>query len=175
MTLPVRRLAQTDDRSKFESGDVDLDRFFRKFAGQNQFRQHVGTTYVAIDGDDQDDHILGYATVASGSIEFDSLPKRLKKKLPHYPLPIVRLARLAADENARGKGVGKALLRRVFALAHEQKNKTGCIGVVVDAKDDAVEYYRRFGFFELEVLEGESREKPRRRVMFLEIGAIPHE
>ena len=28
-------------------GDEDLDRFFRKYAGQNQFRLHVGTTYVA--------------------------------------------------------------------------------------------------------------------------------
>jgi|GEM_PF-3449412 len=31
----------------FESGDPDLDRFFKRFAGQNQFKRYVGTTYVA--------------------------------------------------------------------------------------------------------------------------------
>ena len=38
-----------------ESGDADLDRFFHKFAGQNQFRHYVGVTYVAV----ADRRILG--------------------------------------------------------------------------------------------------------------------
>jgi hypothetical protein len=46
--LEVRVLQPGDDRSGFVSGDPDLDRFFQKYAGQNQFRYHVGTTYVAV-------------------------------------------------------------------------------------------------------------------------------
>ena len=52
MILSVRRLRSSDDRSRFRSGQVDLDRFFLRFAGQNQFRHHLGTTYVAVDEDD---------------------------------------------------------------------------------------------------------------------------
>ena len=40
--IEVRALAPGDDRSGFASGNSDLDRFFQKYAAQNQFRQHVG-------------------------------------------------------------------------------------------------------------------------------------
>jgi hypothetical protein len=46
----------------FRSGDVDLDRFLERYAGQNQFRHHVGTTYVAV----ETGRIIGYVTVAPG-------------------------------------------------------------------------------------------------------------
>ena len=36
MVLEVRRLRPTDDRSDFRCGNIDLDRFFQRFAGQNQ-------------------------------------------------------------------------------------------------------------------------------------------
>lgn len=39
--LLVRRLSKADDRSKFRCGDPDLDRFFHRYAGQNQFRHHI--------------------------------------------------------------------------------------------------------------------------------------
>ncbi len=38
----VRALARSDDRSGFACGDIELDRFFQRYAGQNQFRHHIG-------------------------------------------------------------------------------------------------------------------------------------
>jgi len=49
VAITVRRLEPEDDRTNFRSGNVDLDRFFARYAGQNQFRHHIGTTYVAVD------------------------------------------------------------------------------------------------------------------------------
>ena len=43
--IEVRLLRQEDDRSRFRSGQPDLDRFFARYAGQNQFRHHIGSTY----------------------------------------------------------------------------------------------------------------------------------
>jgi GNAT superfamily N-acetyltransferase len=40
------------------------------------------------------------------------------------------------DERAQGRGIGSALLRAVFALAHRIADDFGCIGVVVDAKPE---------------------------------------
>jgi hypothetical protein len=57
--IKVRKLEPTDDRSDFRSGNPDLDRFFIHYAGQNQFRHHIGTTYIAVEGD----RILGFVTV----------------------------------------------------------------------------------------------------------------
>jgi GNAT superfamily N-acetyltransferase len=166
--VEIRILRATDDRSRFRSGDPDLDRFLQRYAGQNQFRHHVGTTYVAVDAD----RILGYATVASGNIEIDELPAAVRRGLPAYPLPVLRLGRLAVDESVRGQGLGKELLRFVFDLALRMANDYGCTGVLVDAKANAVGFYERLGFMSLEVVEGQSEARPAPTPMSLPLREI---
>jgi Uma2 family endonuclease len=56
---------------------------------------------------------------------------------------VLRLARLAVDESPRGHGVGSALLRHVFILALKMSEEYGCVGVLVDAKPDAVVVFAR--------------------------------
>jgi predicted N-acetyltransferase YhbS len=168
VAIEVRLLGETDDRSSFQSGDEQLDLFFRRYAGQNQFRHHIGTTYVAVESAT----ILGFSTVTVGHVEIDNLPPGLRKKLPGYPLPVLRLARLAVDRNAQGKDVGEHLMRTVFSLAIELRKKLGCVGVVVDAKAGADNYYSRYGFVELEVIEGAVEERPSPKPMFLPLSAV---
>lgn len=72
-TYTVRKLRPTDDRKAFASGNVELDRFFWLYAGQNQFRQHLGTTYVAVDDADR---IAGFATVTASEIAPDAIGAR---------------------------------------------------------------------------------------------------
>ena len=164
----VRRLERRDDRSGFRSGNIDLDRFFQRYAGQNQFRHHIGTTYVAVQGD----HITGFVTVSSGEMVAEKLTKRLRKRLPAYPLPILRLARLAVDERFQGHGIGKLLLRAILELALEMRDRVGCIGVVVDAKADAVDFYSTLGFTPVELISGSLDDRPEPVAMFLPIGQI---
>lgn len=166
--MEIRQLREQDDRSRFSSGDADLDRFLRKFAGQNQFRHHIGVTYVAV----EDARILGYATVSPGHIEIDRVPAATRKRLPHYPMPVLRLARLAVDASAQGSGLGKTLLRFVLTLATRMTGDYGCLGVVVDAKSDAVAFYARYGFVPLDALSGGSDARPAPTPMFLAMAAI---
>jgi GNAT superfamily N-acetyltransferase len=166
--MDIRALREGDDRSRFRSGDPDLDRFIHKFAGQNQFRHYLGVTYVAV----EDGRILGYATVAPGHIEIEDLPAAARKRLPRYPLPVLRLARLAVEQVARGQGLGRRLLRFVLELALQMSRDYGCIGVAVDAKPDAVEFYKQFGFISVDVVEGQSDARPAPIPMFLAIRAI---
>ncbi len=169
MAFLIRALEPEDDRSAFRSGNIDLDRFFQRFAGQNQFRHYVGVTYVAVEGDS----ILGFVTVAATAIEVASLSPASRKRLPAYPVPVLRLARLAVDEDAKGQGIGSALLRQVFLLAREMASRLGCVGVVVDAKKEALPFYERYGFEALDVEAGQLGDRPEPTPMFLEIGAIP--
>lgn len=169
MALIIRALASDDDRSGFRSGNIDLDRFFQRFAGQNHFRHYIGVTYVAVDGD----AVVGFVTVSAASLEMETLAPALRRKLPAYPLPVLRLARLAVGEPAQGLGIGRALLRFVFALAHEMSARLGCVGVVVDAKDDAVTFYESYGFVPLEVHAGILPDRPLLTPLFLELNAIP--
>jgi len=168
VAIEVRLLRKADDRSSFRSGDEQLDLFFHGYAGQNQFRHHIGSTYVAVEAG----IIAGFATVSVGHIEIEKLPSSLRRKLPDYPLPILRLARLAVDRNAQGRGVGEHLMRTVLSVAIELREKLGCVGVVVDAKPGARSYYSRFGFVELEVIEGALEERPAPRPMFLPVASI---
>lgn len=166
--MEIRLLREHDNRGNFRAGDPELDRFFHRFAGQNQFKHYIGATYVAVDGD----RIMAYATVAPTQIEIDDLPATVAKKLPSYPLPILRLARLAVDDSAQRQGLGKELLRFVFRLALKMSEDYGCIGVVVDAKPEAVSFYRRFGFIPLDVLEGQADARPQPKAMFLSVRAL---
>ena len=109
-------MQKSDPRAAFQSGQPALDSFFHQFASQNQFRCHIGVTYIAID----EAQIYGYVTVAAGSLEKAELPEG--SKLPsNYPLPILRLGRLAVDQRYQGQGIGKLLLRYIFRLALQQK------------------------------------------------------
>lgn len=166
--IEVRLLRADDDRSPFDSGNNDLDRFFHRFAGQNKFRHHIGATYVAVDNVG----IVGFATVAAAQIEIEDLPKSSVKKLPRYPLPALRLARLAVDRSAQGRGVGKLLLNAVFLIAQEMAESVGCVGVVVDAKPDAASFYERYGFEPFDVVDGKLNERPAPMPMFLPLGSI---
>jgi GNAT superfamily N-acetyltransferase len=169
VTVTVRRLDPHDDRAAFRSGNIELDRFFARYAGQNQFRHHIGTTYVALD---EAGAILGFATVAASEVAAARLSAVRRKRLPAYPLPILRLARLAVDQRAQGQGIASTLLRAVFALARKMSDEMGCVGVVVDAKPDAIDFYRRLGFIRLEATAGELGDRPLPTPMFLELGAL---
>jgi GNAT superfamily N-acetyltransferase len=165
-----RRLEPGDDRAAFRSGNVELDRFFLRYAGQNQFRHHIGTTYVAID---PVGGIAGFATVAASEIVPEAMTPSRRKRMPRYPLPALRLARLAVDERSRGKGIGAALLRAVFVLAERMADDFGCVGVLVDAKPEAVAFYEQLGFLLLVSVAGELGDRPQPVPMFLELGRIP--
>ncbi len=167
MTVEIRPLERTDDRQAFHSGDEALDLYFHKYAGQNQFRHHVGVTYVAVEGG----RVLGFVTVSPGSLDAGDLPSG--RRTPPYPVPVLRVARLAVDESARELGLGKALLRFSIELAEKMMTELGCVGVVVDAKRGAEGFYARYGFVPLDVLDGATAQRPEPIPMFLALGSVP--
>jgi len=169
VAIDIRPLEPADERGRFRSGNDDLDRFFHRFAGQNQFRHHIGVTYVAV----ETDQIVGFVTVNPGEILVDDLPSASRRRLPRYPLPVLRIARLAVDRSAQSRGIGHALLRFALSLARRTAEQVGCVGVVVDAKPSAGTFYRRFGFEELGVIEGSLLDRPAPVALFLPLSAIP--
>jgi GNAT superfamily N-acetyltransferase len=169
VSLQIRRLKTRDDRRQFTSGDADLDRFFHRFAGQDQFRHHIGVTYIAVESDS----ILGFVTVAPSEVEIDALPEASRRQLPRYPLPVLRVARLGVAEQSQGRGIGKTLLRFALSLARRTAEEVGCVGVVVDAKPQARAFYLRYGFEPLPVMEGALFDRPEPLPMFLPLSAIP--
>ncbi|MCK9333070.1 MAG: GNAT family N-acetyltransferase [Candidatus Cloacimonetes bacterium] len=167
MSFFIRTLSKDDDKEGFDCSDSDLNQFFKKFASQNQYKHYIGTTYVAL----FENKVIGYVTLSASSIKIDDY-ENLKLKLPKYPLPILRLSRLAVDKHFQNKGIGKELLKFTLKLAVEQKENFGCIGVVVDAKIASASFYEQFGFETIDILSGKLDIRPFAKVMFLSMSSI---
>jgi predicted N-acetyltransferase YhbS len=86
---------------------------------------------------------------------------------------VLRLARLAVDARVKGLGVGHLLVRAILALACRMSDEVGCVGVIVDAKPDAVTFYERLGFRRLAPVAGELGDRPQPVPLFLEIERVP--
>lgn len=123
MTVEVRPLEETDARGELRSGDEALDLYFHRYAGQNQFRHHVGVTYVAVEADE----LLAFATVSPAAMYADALPGGGRR--PPYPAPVLRVARLAVSRSHQGRGFGRAILRACIELALRMRAEFGCVGI----------------------------------------------
>lgn len=139
-TYQVELLTPQHDRGSFDCGEPSLNEFLHRYARQNA-EKGLGRTYVAVLPGDP--HIYGYYTIASGTIQFDVIPE----KLPRYPIPVVHLGRLAVDQQAKGQGLGKALLADALTRAGAIALQLGIYAVEVYALNNAAkEFYLKFGF-----------------------------
>lgn len=133
------------DRTEFNSGSLDLDRYFREQVTQD-VRRRVSACFVALN---EQNIVAGYYTLASASMMLSDLPIEIKKKLPRYPtVPVVRMGRLAVTQGFRGKGLGGALL--VNALYRAAHSEIAAYALLVDSKDESAKnFYIHHGFIPL--------------------------
>jgi ribosomal protein S18 acetylase RimI-like enzyme len=139
----VELLSAQHDRAAFACGEEALDRYLRTQATQD-IRRRVASCFVAIEV--ATGKLAAYYTIASASIPTPQLPPEMIKRLPRYPaLPAVRIGRLAVDLQFRGRGLGAAML--ADAASRTLQAPPAVFALLVDAKnDDAVAFYRRYGF-----------------------------
>lgn len=168
--IRIRRLERGDDRTALRCGDAWLDEFLRRYAAQNQFRHHLGVTYVAVDEPTR--IVVGYVTLSAASLAVEAPPPGQASSSAYSEVPAVRIARLAVDERVQGSGLGSELLRYALELARAQAESVGCVGVVVDAKPGAVGFYARYEFVPCRVLHGGATARPRQELLFLPLSAV---
>ena len=138
-----------DTASGFACGKRPLDDYFARHALPND-RAGIGRAYVARRSDADDDvlpRVLGFYTLSMASVAPETLASASAAKLPRYPMPVALIGRLAVDTRARGRRLGEALLMDAFQRVLAAADVVGCIGVIVDAKDDdAVRFYEKYDF-----------------------------
>jgi ribosomal protein S18 acetylase RimI-like enzyme len=136
-------LSEQHDRAAFACGTEALDRYLRTQATQD-IRRRVATCFAAVEV--ATGRLAAYYTIAAASIPTPQLPPEMTKRLPRYPtLPTVRIGRLAVDLQFRRRGLGAAML--ADAAGRASRSPPAVFALLVDAKnDDAVAFYRRYGF-----------------------------
>jgi GNAT superfamily N-acetyltransferase len=129
----------------FDCGQAPLNVYLKQYAGQNE-RRGGSRTYVIAE---RSNRVVGYYTLAVGSIEHSNAPAAVKKGLGQYPIPVIILARLAIDKSVQSQGLGSALLKDALKRALNVSREAGVRAVLVHAKDPEVrDWYKKFGFIE---------------------------
>lgn len=143
--LSIEPLGAKHRREDFDCGEDSLNRYLRQYASQHQ-KKNIGRVYVVVEKDDH--RVLGYYTLANGSVEFQSVPQT--KGLPReYPIPVILLARLAVDRTTQGQGLGAVLLYDALKRAAEASEVSAAYAVIVDAIDEqAKKFYLHYDFEE---------------------------
>ncbi len=91
--------------------------------------------------------VIGYYTISMGSVDFSSLPQEYSLRLPKYPIPIARIARLAVNSKKQGQGWGEFLLVDAIHRIRDAASVIAAFAVIVDAKDEqAKAFYVHYGF-----------------------------
>ena len=149
MTKKIHPLSQLprallDARTSFDCGTPALNQYLAQNASQHEARN-----ITRIFCGEQDGALSGYYALTNATVDVSALtPDVIKKyKLPTHLLPVVRLARLAVDVRFQGQGLGQVLLIDAMSRVIRVAQLSGCIGLIVDAKDDkAAGFYEGFGF-----------------------------
>ncbi|NDP40452.1 MAG: GNAT family N-acetyltransferase [Rhodoferax sp.] len=139
----VLSLSQWHDRNGFDCGDAQLNGWFTQVAMQHKEKGVSSTFVVATNGDSA--QVLGYYAISMAELVNTDLLAQHRKRLP-TKVPVFRLGRLATDKGQQGKGIGAFMLFDAIDRVTRIASEVGGIGLVVNAKPPAVEFYKRYGF-----------------------------
>lgn len=141
---------QSHRRNEFFCGEPSLDAYLRQQAAQHH-RDGISSTHVLIDDIDPA-CVLGYYSLAAAQLLLTDLQDADRKRLPHYPVPAVRMGRLAISASEQGKGHGDYLLAHAVARCLALREQLGVHVLLVDAlHEKAAGFYRAYGFHEAAV------------------------
>jgi GNAT superfamily N-acetyltransferase len=139
---PVVLLESSHDRAEFDCGVEPLNVYLKQYALQNQ-KKGIVRNYVTCRGT----RVVGYYSLAYGSVAQAVAPGALTKGIGKYPIPVMILARLAVDKREKGMGLGTALLKDAMLRTLQAAEIAGLKAVFVQAKDQAAEqFYTKHGF-----------------------------
>ncbi len=140
--LVIEPLRSDHELEDFDCGSDDLNRFLKRHALINQ-KAETARTYVACRGC----RVVGYYSLAVGSVIHAEASKRVTKGLARHPVPVMLLARLAIDYPEHGQGIGAGLLKNALLRTVQAADLAGIGALLVHAKDEAAAaFYRHFNF-----------------------------
>lgn len=115
-------------------------------------KQQVGkgltVAHVLTDAD-ANNRFVGFYTSMMASVNSRLFSDALPGSLPNS-VGCLRLVMLGVDKNYKKRDLGLRLLKHALASMKSASNIVGCIGLYLDADPDAVGFYLKHGFVNLE-------------------------
>jgi GNAT superfamily N-acetyltransferase len=164
---PKIRLIATDTDVgcfRMQGSHLNLAAFLQRQA-LDHHNKHVSKTYVL---EDENRIVLAYVSLCCGQVELEHpIDDVVDYK---YPVPAVRIGKLAVCDGFERKGYGSQLVNLAIAIAkNEVRSAVGCRFLLVDSHQDAIEFYKKNGFVMINTKQNQKRRTP---VMFLDIGKL---
>ena len=139
----VLPLDDRHDRKGFDCGDANLNIWLKQTAKQRK-EKGVSSTFVTVPNGTSVE-ILGFYAISLAELVNANLPAQHGKRLPTR-VPVFRLGRLATAIGHQGKRIGEFMLFDAITRTTRIADEIGGVGLVVNAKPAAVDFYRRYGF-----------------------------
>lgn len=144
MTKKIEKLDGSHVIEHFDCGVLELNNFLVRHALANQ-KANSAATYVGCEGK----KVIGYYSLAVGSVIHGSAPSRVTRGLAKHPVPVMLLARLAVNLLQQFQGVGKGLLKNALLRTVQAADIAGIRALLVHAKDENAKlWYKSFDFEE---------------------------
>ena len=145
MKLAFNSINKKTDVTQFSCTEQALNDYFRKHALTNHINK-VATCIVV----SNESSTVGYFCWSSCAVDKTSIAPHDAKGLPRYPLPAIKIGRIAVDSKHTGRGMGGLILRYIFDKAIEYSNDSEYPAfsfLLVDAKSSrSAEWYLSYGF-----------------------------
>ena len=136
-------LSAAHNSEGFDCGEPVLNDWLKRRALKNE-DSGASRTFVII----QDDNVVGYYVLATGSVIHKDAPSKVKRNMPE-PIPVMVLGRLAVDKNAQSMGIGRGLLKDAILRTVTVSKQAGIKVLLVHAlSDKARKFYLQCGFIE---------------------------
>ncbi len=130
--------------SFFHSSDRDLELFLKEDALYHQ-KQNISITFLWF----YKKELVSYMSLLTDRITLHgNLTSFFKNKGIYYTsLPALKIGRLCVDDRFQRRGLGTLMVHDAISIAKKIKdNYAGCRFLTVDAKENAVLFYKNLGF-----------------------------
>ena len=127
----------------FSCGNDTLDNWLKRHALKNE-AIGASRTYVIC----TDNNVIGYYALATGSVEHEDVPGKVKRNMPD-PIPVIILGRLAIDTNWQNQKLGEDLLQDAIKRTINISQDVGIKALLLHAiSEKAKAFYINRGFIE---------------------------
>lgn len=150
------------DRVSFDCGEVELNEFIQKHAAKHmEAHISISTTMLLPASEPLPNGkypICAFYTIAPSSIDRETLPAPIKRKLPYYPIPVLLIAQMAVHSNCQRQGLGKITLIKALEHICDINDHMKSHAVIVDCLNSDIEkFYSQYNFEVLYRNEGRAR------------------
>lgn len=133
----------------FSCTNTELNNFLKKYSYKHSVKNGISKTYFLM----ENKAIVSYITLSVDAIAIskkDNSYSVYKEQCKlgdgfKYPIPAIKIARLATDLNHLRKGYATILFQYSELKAYITQIHEGCRLITIDAEKDAIDFYKKMG------------------------------